>query len=149
MYGLRDLRDDWRWLLAATAIVWLIALLAGDVSGKVGLLQLWLVSWTSAAIMSGIILIAAFVLVVALRSLIRLSNRAWQRVLVLASLASFLYPVLTGLLQTSLPWGDVIVELVAVGLYYAAIVILVPQIVVGAFLRIRSGFAAAVSRREN
>ena len=147
MYGLTSIRHDWRWLLSATVIVWLVVLAVGDVSGKVGLLQLSLISPVSAAIMAGIFLIGAFVLVLALRSLMRISHQGWQRVLILAALASFLYPVLTGLQRTAVPWDDVIVELVAVGLYYAAIVILVPQIVAGVFLWIRSGFTAARGQR--
>lgn len=148
MYGFRDFRNDWRWLLAATGIVWLVVLVAGDVSGKVGLLQLSLISPVAAAIMAGIFLIAAFVLVLALRSLMRTSHKGWQRVLLLVALAAFLYPVVTGLQRASLPWNDVIVELVAVGLYYATIVILVPQIVVGGLLWIRSSFAAAGASRN-
>ena len=148
MYGPEHFKKDWRWLLIAAVAGSPVVLLILQLTGDISLLRLWHSYKPSLVWFAGALAFAVFMLVLAVRSVMVIEHKGWQRLLILAALACIVYPFFSGTDQRTVPLSEVIVDLVAVGLYRAVIVIFASQIIAGVLLWIYRGFAGFRNRRE-
>ena len=140
MYGFRNLKRDWLWVLGIGVVGALAFIVALDAVGEMNVNRAWRQGRVEFLGFAAVLILAISFIPLSFRTLMFVQHKGWQRVLILLSLAAFVYPIIMISQDRYVTWQEVVFGGTAVGLFFAAVAIAVPQLLFGVFRWVRSGF---------
>ncbi len=148
MYGFRNFKRDWFWVLSIGLVGTFAFITAMDAIGEINIQRAWRTERLELFGFSALLILVMSFVPLAFRTLMFVEHKGWKRILLIAALITFVVPIFLVSQNRYVTWQEVVFGGSAVGLFFAALAITIPQILFGVFRWVRSGFAESAATQE-
>ena len=148
MYGFKNFKRDWTWVLCVGMAGAFAFIAAMDAVGELNIQRAWRAERLEFLAYAAILTLVMSFMPLSFRTLWFVEHKGWKRVLILLALVCFFFPIIMISQERYVTWQEILLGGTAIGLFFAALAIAIPQILFGVFRWIRSGFTESAATRE-